>query len=173
MTHPSVQHDSFVSVAWFFHKCDVTYACHTTYPYAMPRSYVWHDAFMCMTWRIHVWHDVFMCDMMYTCMTRDLFSDVTSPTAVNDLHVWVTWLTLMYNMPHYCMHTCEHAHTHKHTHTQAHARTHAHSHTHTGTHTHTTIREIRLYCLNWNHYGVATISRLLKMIGLFCRISSL
>ena len=27
--------------------------------------------------------------------------------------------------------------------------------------------------MGWGGYGVATISRLLKMIGLFCRISSL
>ena len=202
MTHSSVQHDSFISATWLIRKCDMTHSqvwhdssisatwlvcksgmifpqvwrdvcvphdlsiCHASFICVAWRIHVYDMTYSCVTWRIHVY-------MMYTCMTRDLFSDVTSPTAVNDLHVWVTWLTLMYNMPHYCMHTCEHAHTHKHTHTQSHTRTHAHSHTHTGTHTHTTIREIRLYCLNWNHYGVATISRLLKIIGLFCRISSL
>ena len=45
--------------------------------------------------------------------------------------------------------------------------THTHTHTHTQTHTHT----ILYVCLNasgeW--YGVATISRLLKITGLFCK----
>jgi len=42
----------------------------------------------------------------------------------------------------------------------------------TYTHTHT-CTYIHIDCIAMWHYGVATISRLLKMIGLFCRISSL
>jgi len=93
-----------------------------------------------------------------------------------------------------------HTHTHKHTHTHIYkqiymydiyktrghvavpARSsvcfppyiHAHTHTYTHTHTHT---HIYIYTnmrpMAMLRYGVATISRLLKIIGLFCKISSL
>ena len=51
-----------------------------------------------------------------------------------------TWL-----VPHYLVHT--------------HTSTHTHTHTHTPTNRH----------MDALHYGVATTSRLLKMIGLFCK----
>jgi len=89
-----------------------------------------------------------------------------------------------------CVCVCTYIRIHKHTHTRA--RAHIHTHTHTrnalvGGH-----RDKRPININKrsmvNHkstsnqsskpctvaqYGVATISRLLKIIGLFCRISSL
>ena len=63
--------------------------------------------------------------------------------------------------------------------THARTRTHIqkiciHTYVHTHTHTHTTL--IRVYCacqtMYLPSYGVATISRLLQIISLFCRISS-
>ena len=72
-------------------------------------------------------------------------------------------------------HTRMHTHTHTHAHTRTHARMHAHTYTQserkrkTHSHTHSpSDRDSRLF-----YYGVATISRLLKIIGLFGRISSL
>jgi len=80
-------------------------------------------------------------------------------------------------------------HTHTHTRKQTHTHIHTHTHTqpqiraHTRTHTHTHIiqtvqrvakkNELRQRLVRLHSYGMATISRLLKMIGLFCRTSSL
>jgi len=60
-----------------------------------------------------------------------------------------------------------HIHTHAHTHSLAPslALSLSLSHTHPRAHTYT--------CKHLCGYGVATISRLLKIVGLFCRISSL
>ena len=90
-----------------------------------------------------------------------------------------------------------HLHTHTHTHTHIHTYTHIHAHTHTHTHTNAQtlitkpnlkVPPICAYMHLWRtmmfdvmyipetqhvKYGVATISRLLKIIGLFCRISCL
>jgi len=57
-------------------------------------------------------------------------------------------------------------HAHTHTCTRTRTYTHMHRRTLSHTHVHTCIRRL-------TSYGVATISRLLKIIGLFCRISSL
>ena len=64
--------------------------------------------------------------------------------------------------------TNTHVHMHTHTHTRTYTHTHPHTHTHTHTHTHVYGTYIPIYT-----YGVATISRLLKIISLFCKISSL
>ena len=62
-----------------------------------------------------------------------------------------------------------HANTHAHTHTGTHRDTHRHTHREpSDTTARTCGSSPALVC-----YGVATISMLLKMIGLFCRISSL
>ena len=60
-----------------------------------------------------------------------------------------------------------HAYTHKHERTYPRAKTHTHTHTHT-------FKQVKSQ--TWNkdwllrfEYGVATISRLLKIIGLFCK----
>jgi len=78
---------------------------------------------------------------------------------------------------------CTHAHTHAHTRAltctrtdlRMHKRARPHAHTHAGTHahnahvcSHTHMRANISFC-----YGVATVSRIDKIIGLFCRISSL
>jgi len=57
--------------------------------------------------------------------------------------------------------------THIHTHTYTYRQSQRHIHTHTHTHTSSNSRKSDFV------YGEATISRLLKIIGLFCRISSL
>ena len=91
-------------------------------------------------------------------------------------------------------HTHIHTHTHPHTHIHTHTHTHTHIYTNTRTHTHTQVerglaahanealalilRKLVVAHEGKNsqmsaHYRVATISRILKSIGLFCRISSL
>ena len=70
-----------------------------------------------------------------------------------------------------CIRTHTHTHTHLNTHTQAnfngsdlYGKLHICLHTHTPT---------RAHSYTHKHYGVATVSRIDKIIGLFCRISSL
>jgi len=71
--------------------------------------------------------------------------------------------TYTHTNTHPCTHkrtlTCIHTHTHTHTYT----RTRAHTHIHTHTHGPETCRG------SGNNYGLATISRLLKIIGLSCK----
>jgi len=56
----------------------------------MTHAYVWHDAFICVTWLIH------MCDMTHLC--------VTWPTHVwHDLFMCATWLIHMCDMTHACV----------------------------------------------------------------------
>jgi len=74
-----------------------------------------------------------------------------------------------------CVCACVNAsiHTYAHTsHTHTHTRARAHTHTHLSTHCVYLLMRV-LVCMNVCVYGVATISRLLKIIGFFCRISSL
>ena len=74
-------------------------------------------------------------------------------------------------------HTHSHTYTHStivriayvHTHTFSFSLTHTHSHTHSHTHTHTTIVWTAYMHPLTICYGVATMSRLLKIIGLFCK----
>ena len=65
-----VTHDSFISVTWLIHVCDMT------------RSRVRHDSFKCMTWLIHMFdmihshvrHDSFICGtwLIHMCdMTQE------------------------------------------------------------------------------------------------------
>jgi len=72
--------------------------------------------------------------------------------------------------------SCRHTNTHIYTYT--HTRTQTHTHTHTYTYTYIPVIFIYLSihslslssCLTFFHvYGVATISRLPKIIGLFCK----
>ena len=74
-----VWHDSFISVTWLIHMCDMphSYAWFDLFVCVtllirmcdMTHSYVQHNAFIRATWRIHmcdmthsyVWHDSFIC----------------------------------------------------------------------------------------------------------------
>ena len=72
-------------------------------------------------------------------------------------------------------HSCTYAHTQTHTHTHTYTR----AYTQKQTQSHNTPTLTYIYVHKFIHiykcicYGVATISRLLKIVGLFCRISSL
>jgi len=61
------------------------------------------------------------------------------------------------------IHTITCTHTPAHTHTLTHIHIHMYTHTHTHTHTVQFSRKCK------SRHAVATISRLLKMIGLFCK----
>jgi len=101
---------------------------------------------------------------------------------INGMCVWTTHHTHMSHIRMLLMWERPHAHiTHTHTHishTHITHTYHTHTHTHTSlTHTHTQISHISHTCtihtyelrITHMYYGVATISRLLKMIGLFCK----
>jgi len=76
-----LRHDSFMSVTWLIHVCDMTHSCEwrdllvcvtcLIYVCDMTHSCMWHDSFMCVTWLIHV------CDMTHSCEWRDLLVCVT------------------------------------------------------------------------------------------------
>jgi len=69
----------------------------------MTHSYVWHDAFICVTWRIH------MCDMTHSYVWQDAFicvtwrihmCDMTHSYVWHDAFICVTWRLHMCDMTH-------------------------------------------------------------------------
>ena len=77
-------------------------------------------------------------------------------------------------------HACTHARTHRHTHTNKHRHTYWYTHTHTRTHTRIhTHMHTHIYTCTTHHsphtdvHGLATVSKIDKIIRHFCRISSL
>jgi len=181
MTHLHASLDSFTCVTRLIHMRDMTH------------SHVWHDSFTCVTWLIymrhlthlHVWHDSFtyvtrlihMCDMTHSHMWHDSFTCLTWQIHMCDLThrrplkvSWPTlarwsWLKTMSRLREmrdltrsYVWHDsfvcvtwlvgmCDLTRWY--------------------------VWHTLLVCVTRHTYGVATISRLLKVIGLFCRISSL
>jgi len=128
-------------------------------------SYLWQDLFICgmtlsyVTWFIHMWHDSFICDMTHSYMWRDLFRfDVTHPYVTWFIHPWqdfficdmtrsfVIWLIRMWHDS--FVYDITHAHV-------------------TGL-LHMCDRNFSyVYARRDTRYGVATISRLFEIIGLF------
>ena len=157
MTHSYVWHDSFLCVTWLLHTCPIThaYVWHDSFfgviwlilLRATNHSYVWHDSFMCVTWLIYV------CDMTHLCVWHDSFM-----CATHDSFIRVTW----------SIHVCDmtHAYVHDMTHSRAHV-TH-----HSCIYVQRVFIYIFFFCraqVSPSLYGVATISRLLKIIDLFCK----
>jgi len=198
VTHSYVWRDSSIFVTWLIHMCDMTHSyvwsassiC-VTQPIHMcdlAHSYVWHDSFACVTWLIR------MCDMTHSYACHDSFIFVTWLIHMCDLAhsdmgwlqwagslkskvsfakepckrdyilqkrpiIWrsllvvatpyVTWLIHMY-YSHVCVYVCQ-----------------------------LTYPPVLPYmspvvpCHICHRYGVATVSRIDEIIGLFCRISSL
>ena len=176
MTHSYVWHDTFICVTWLIHMCDMTH------------SYVWHDTFICVTWLIHicdmthsyVWHDSFICVTWHIHMC-----DMTHSYVWHDAFICVTWL----------IHMCGVAHSYawqavidkalvkdKDKRVQTAEQFLALLATVPLHFTPTAPIGLSMWhdsfiSVNWHDpsicvtsaYGVATISRLLKIIGLFCK----
>ena len=112
-------------------------------------------AHSCVTWLINVWHDSFICDITHSCVTWLIYVWHDSSLGIKEPYVMNVWRVCV----------CAHARIHvcyecvKGVCVCARART---PFTHSW---HTRYQTV------W--YGVATVSRIDKIIGLFCRISSL
>jgi len=144
MTHPDVWHGAFIYVPRLIHMRDMTH------------SYAWYDAFICVTWLIQMCDMVrsYVCHNSFICMPRLVHTCDMSRSETIRWHVHgsrqtficVTWLTHVCNMTHSCVTWLDSRY----------------------------VRQDSFICLLRScSYGVATISRFLKIIGLFCRISSL
>jgi len=93
------------------------------------------------------------------------------------LPVWKTRSVELYTHTHTHIHTHTHTYTHIHTHAHTHVELYTHTHTHTHIHTHTYIHihTHTFWVVVFVHdgeepYGVATVSRIDKIIAFFCRI---
>ena len=133
----------YLCVTWFIdvmHVCDMTHLCH---------AYVWHDSFICVTWLIHAESTIFLL-LRAVC-------DMTHSYVWHDSCICVTWLMHMCDMAHayvwhdsficatWLIHMCDMTHSYVWHDSFIHSQGVS-------------------YC-----YGVTTIGRLLKIIGLFCK----
>jgi len=170
MDEPRHMHNLLMCHVIYIHIC-VTWLIDI---YDMTHLYRGYDALILVTWLID------MCDMTHSYVWRDW----------SKCHICVSSHSHTHTLTR--THKCTHTHTH----------TYAHTHTHTRTREpHRATLVFILICdticdmthwymwRDWSKYvtwlvfrtdsvcliccGVATISRLLKMIGLFCRILSL
>jgi len=117
----------------------------TPYTWDMTHSYVWHASFICVTWLIH------MCDLTDSYVWHDSFMRVTWLIHMCDTthsYVWhASWRIPIRETR--LIHMCDMPHD-----------------------VFLYVRHDSFVCVrSWRRaYGVAPISRLLKIIGLFCRI---
>jgi len=180
VTHTYVWHDACVCVVWLIYMCDKTRVCVW---HDMTHSYVWHDVcvawrdpFICVTWRVSgmtwpihmcdmpcVQHDLFIlsvspwlicvCEMAHSYMWHGSFIHVVTSyvymnhvTCTHDSFIHVTWFMYKYDVT---------------------PMTHSYSAHHHDSFIYVSwlIHICNMPC----SYGVATISRLLKIICLFCK----
>jgi len=150
MTHSYVRHDSFICGTWL--NIDICFHWHLlVHMCDMNQSYVWHDTFTCVKCRVH------MCDMTRSyvwhksCHTYERVMSHIWTRHVT--HVKVSCLTyewVMALVSHMWFDSCSE-------------------------------RLAACMCVTQLHmcnmtsyvYGVATVSRIDKIIGLFCIMSSL
>jgi len=195
MTHTYVLHDSSIYVTWLAQTCVrasslcVTWLIHMC---DMTHSYVWHDSFVlhdlfifvtwftqacarasfvCVTWLIH------MCHLTHTYVFHDLFMHVTwlTQTCARASFVRVTWL----------IHMCDMTHTHAlydlfkimgwlrlvgSLKLQVSFAKEPYKRDDILQKRPIILSNLLHVATPYMCYGVATISRLLKIIGLFCRI---
>jgi len=115
----------------------------------LPGSFMWELGHSCENL---VWHHFFV-RVAWLIHTFDW----TSSFMWHDSAMCVTWLIHMHAMTHIYTHSCTHT-----------SRTHTYTHTHRLIHV-TWLRHMCHMPHPYVCYGVATISRLLKIIGLFCK----
>ena len=145
LTH-SYARPNIMCAIWLIHKCDMTHeiahgitalsTCYIHYEHWQlcdkTQSYVWHDAFICVTWRIHMcdmthsygWHGshscvtwlIYMCDMTQSAACHNSSNRAWDHglryllhTLRTLAHVWydsficVTWLIHMCGTTHLCV----------------------------------------------------------------------
>jgi len=177
MTRSHTWRDSFTHMTWCIHmlvlRREFVRRCASSHQFKVPctcdmtHSYVWHDASVCVTWRIHV------CEVTHSYMSRDAFTCWCCGESV-----WVAYSSYQFNMPFVCEKTHWYMSRDAFTcwccgESVWFAITRA-------------INSICRVCVMWlihtcdiMHsyvgvaegvcYGVATISRLLKILRLFCK----
>jgi len=165
-------------VTWLIYMCDMTnsYVSHETYLIIEISDtrhahdsficvtwliHMWHDSFICVTWLIHMWHDSFICVtwLIHMCPTKRVW---WSKSAIHDMrmthsYVWhdthTSYTGCWFEMSvSFLRNDCVVAHTYF-------ALVVCCSY----------LTSAVVCCL----YGVATVSRIDKITGLFGRISSL
>jgi len=122
-THLYACHDSFVCVTWLIHIRAMThshlwYDSFTWVPWLiyihhMTHSYVWHDSFICVPWLIHICdmthlhahHDTSVCGTWLLLTLLDLGSSMTHwcATDLHDSSKRGTRLVRACGMPSYCI----------------------------------------------------------------------
>jgi len=175
MTHSDICHDSFIHVTWLIHMC------------VMAHSYVRHDSFICVPWLIHA-SDITHSYGCYNSTSQTNPSDLNprgerQVDKKNGHAKWFfsSWPWVQNPNQNFWLNP-QHTHLHAHKHTRA--------NTHTLTHVYTYTLKPRTKLIDFQtkwkskpatngwtrkliqkaaRCGVATINRLLKMTGLFCK----
>ena len=136
-------HDSFMCVTRPIHVCDMTRLW-----VWLTHLWMWHDSFMSVTWLIHEWHAWYCCAYR---MILDIYATTSYDryvTSICDIcGISIIWCA--YTQQHklqiawnWCKYSLFRA------------------------------KVSSSVCSSlWDYYGVATIQRLLKIIGLFCKNS--
>ena len=138
----------------------------------MTHLYVWHDSFVCVTWligicdmtQLYAWHVSFVC-VTWPVHMRDMtrsYVDVTLSYVWRASLICVTWPFHVCDMNYSSVtwhvkyiYTCIYIYT----------RIYIYYAWHDSVISVTQL----LYTCQWRHYGVTTISRLLKIVGLLCK----
>jgi len=188
MTHWYVWHDSLICVPWLIDMCDMTL------------WYVRHDSLICATWLFHTcmmirlgttplrFRRLHILDS-FTCATWLYYTyAITHPYVQHDSFIFKWWLILarfrsdlvactymthsdVRNEPIvrtlWLIYVCDMTHSH------VRDDTFRHDAALTSSPAHTRLIQMCDVTPSYVCYGVATISRLLKIIGLFCRILTL
>jgi len=147
--------DSFMCVTCLIHVCDMTHSCATWLLHMcdMVHSYVWHGSFVRVTWLIrtcdmahsHVWHGSFtyVTWLMHMCNMHTMYASAFVNVEMRCLYLYVR----VYVYVRVCISICLYLYVNE----------------RVAWKIQSTSRVFK------GAYGVATISRLLKIIDVFCK----